>query len=1312
MRNIEPALSAAHEVSGAPRCPDIGSLERLASADVPSAEGAWWITFQVAEHIFNSIAGTDKISLQYLPDLLSRMLDQYENLLREEAVRPIPNDRLQQLAGYVYQAASHILRQPRSNLVKEEARVRPHELGEIRPKTLNWLARQPGRTLKQKLAGDKRVAAMVNRFTYDTIENRVTAHMLNKLAQKIEDRILNGINHEEAYDCNKSDVARYDELERFLQLVRRRNASALGSVVPASSATPNNVLLNDRHYSVIWRAHQMLKAYDSHIASNWAFAFNRYAAAMFWAVAAKLRAVCDVALADEVVTVFDRQGTVGIRSIRSGEDDPGMLSVCLAGKPVSALYQRGTIKFLHKEKRYGFIEGTEGRVFFHAAAVKGNAEFFGLSVQQEVYYVSRKTERGISAELVVAEDGLETLTVSLHGLRLDIEIHTYRAEGARFSIDGSRKRSYWLTPCVHDSPAPGRGVRFEVREGSGEEKKLLAGMYADMGAIRELSDRIAAGVLQDCTLISVRPEAAAYAGQEPKAGGLAFDFAANEPALMCSEGPLSLPARHLYAAVFQEAYLARIGSVYDAGLETVPLNSLLTGEERGFVASTFSKALEHIREGIGIPEQDYFIYLVPDSLDEFSQRIKGYMNAVSKRAYPVWRSVAAAMAWKERHAAENIADWHVLVIDTHEASGNAVLLRAKLNGHIGDIVFEHFAPFGLTDEEAEINHCFIERKYLDLFFEKYRLPPDERYKEHMLRSGAVYRVMARKETQLLFTAPERNDHGWFKLCYDEEIYEIVMQEWKRNFDKYIRTLLRSELPRGAKMDALLVISDHLGQVPLVPDVCVSDARLLGTGDTLRGALAIHDRLKREQPAWYEFLPNLSLEVMKDGHYDELVLIRDESVSSLGEEKRIQVQENLTLEKGHPYYRFPLLKGTAGKGSAEVQAVIEHESFPLKEDLPVRLTVRYRYGDENSYELIVSPVQKDQAPFDAISAKWVKQEFEPREDEIPAFPRKAHTDEELKRLIGYLGQKFSEIEQKFRKSRYVTDHFVQKELEDSLFRLIGNFQTVVLSESLAAETFVKELYKQDLVKYLGELIGLRDYGLLPDAFYQSISGERLDSLKNAAAQFLCSFGPYLSSSLFRYVTGPSEFVNKHRLYGRLLLANADLDTLIDVIVVEFNKEPEAMVRSLRYSIWADETIIPVIYQNRPDFIARMVSFIVSELRRNAFYQSARRYLANLYRDYCEVLLGILRLREDPSFTLLRTGSIQALRVAKYVRKIDAMLYKANLRFRSQVVFSTVKPKPDALRNMSDIGFALSNYLTGELGTNLIQVAAIEDDEDAD
>jgi hypothetical protein len=33
-------------------------------------------------------------------------------------------------------------------------------------------------------------------------------------------------------------------------------------------------------------------------------------------------------------------------------------------------------------------------------------------------------------------------------------------------------------------------------------------------------------------------------------------------------------------------------------------------------------------------------------------------------------------------------------------------------------------------------------------------------------------------------------------------------------------------------------------------------------------------------------------------------------------------------------------------------------------------------------------------------------------------------------------------------------------------------------------------------------------------------------------------------------------------------------------------------------------------------------------------------------------------------------------------------------------------------MSDIGFALSNYLTGELGTNLIQVAAIEDDEDAD
>jgi cold shock CspA family protein len=1321
-----------------PMLPDIDRLESLASAETATREGAWWITFQVVEHLFNTISATDKVNHQFLPDFLSQLIENYEAHLREEAVRPIPNDRLQQLVGYVSHAAAYILRQPRTSLVKEEARVRPHELREMRSRTMNWIARQPGGTLKHKLAGNKRMAALVNEFTCDTKENRVAAHVLGKLGKRVQDRLahLKG-----AYDNNASDIARTEELERFVQLQRRKKSSPLADVMPKDELVPNNVLLNDKHYSVVWRTNQLLKVYERHIADHWNTVFERYVRAMYWAVAAKVRSVSGAALIDELATVFDEGGVIGIRFVGAGAmqqqaPDADIRLVRMASRPLSAVYQRGIVKFYNSEKRFGFIEGQRdvGKVFFHASAVKGLPEVTGagedeVQLYQEVLYLAHEGKRGLSADTVLIGDRFASIDVRLNGQRIIIDSAVQAADGAGFRTIERRQLAYVFTPDVDGAPIPGRGVRFGVSHGDG--RTYAVNLYSDMEAIRELAGRIAEDVASACGLRDV-VACLANTGMETDAellqavpnvtsGGLAFDFTSYQPFLWADGMQQSLRDRHLYAAVIAGmagTELPRRGHLFATAADIVALNGILSGDDRiALVNSAFSQSLDRIRDEIGMPDAGYFVYTVPDSVDAFAQRTKAYMNAVSRRSYPVWRSIAAAMAWKDSGATRLADRWNVLVIDTHEASSNAVLLKAKTHEKLQDLIFEHYAPFSVSDEDFEINYDFIERTYLQLFAAKYGLNLDETDIRHLIHSGSVYRaIMMMKESSVQYVVDSNGEPVWYSLFFDEEVYGRTMEQWALHFEHYASMLARiPELP--ARVHAVLVLGDHLSERPGWTDKLYSlpgceEVKLVTTNEVLAGALAINDRLIRDLPTWYEYLPDLSLEVVKDGRYDELVLIKDESISTMGEVKIIQVQDNLILEGGHTNYRFPLHIGSAGRGSEDNLAVIEHESFPLKSSLPVHLTIRYRYGVENSYELIVTPVERECAPFESITASWRKQDYEPKENEIPAFPRTEWDEASLRQVINYVEEVFGKVERFFERrvtaSMNATDGDV-KYFEKELFRVIRMLQVIVLTESDEARAFADRFYHGRLIHFFADLIGLRK-GPIPAAFYDVISQPMLDRFTSTIAQLLCSFGNFKLESLYQYILRTNAMIRKQRLYGRMLLATGDREDLINAISQELARDPQAMIRSLRDSIWEDETILPSMYARRPELFVQIVKVITAEFRRHYSAKSVRPYLSHLFRDYGEVLLGIIRLRVNPSFPLLHTGTRHAMLLAKYIRRIDSNLYVHGLHFRTQLRF-TLK-KPPALEHLSNLAFALNNYLTGELGTNLIQVTGIEHEDEED
>ena len=115
-------------------------------------------------------------------------------------------------------------------------------------------------------------------------------------------------------------------------------------------------------------------------------------------------------------------------------------------------------------------------------------------------------------------------------------------------------------------------------------------------------------------------------------------------------------------------------------------------------------------------------------------------------------------------------------------------------------------------------------------------------------------------------------------------------------------------------------------------------------EILKGALVYKERLNRHLPTWTEYLPHLSLEVIKDGDYAELELIGDDvSFDVMGDDNEHIIEERLLLKANEKEFSFPLVKQDISRKSTMIDAYITDRSFPLDHDVEVALSVRYKYG---------------------------------------------------------------------------------------------------------------------------------------------------------------------------------------------------------------------------------------------------------------------------------------------------------------------------------------------------------------------------------
>jgi len=132
-----------------PPFPSFEELDALAASNTSSVASAWWITHQMTEHVFSTIAHGDPRTGAPLPRPLTEILRDIRSVTASGS-RPFPHDCLLHAAEFSSDSLDHLLGRYRTRIVRSHEQLPFHQLREVDNRSMAWLARQSGRNIREK----------------------------------------------------------------------------------------------------------------------------------------------------------------------------------------------------------------------------------------------------------------------------------------------------------------------------------------------------------------------------------------------------------------------------------------------------------------------------------------------------------------------------------------------------------------------------------------------------------------------------------------------------------------------------------------------------------------------------------------------------------------------------------------------------------------------------------------------------------------------------------------------------------------------------------------------------------------------------------------------------------------------------------------------------------------------------------------------------------------------------------------------------------------------------------------------------------
>ena len=154
------------------------------------------------------------------------------------------NDRLQNIVDFSSSAVFSLIDELHEKNIREHLVKKVQHVRETDSKTIMYLSKKPGYTIKQKIASDQKMLGVFHNTTLDNCENRLLKAFLQRL-----DNLL--YCKEEAFGYDSMSDSQKGFNDRIHRWLSSEEAELIGHW---GNLPPNNTLLNDRNYRKIWKS--------------------------------------------------------------------------------------------------------------------------------------------------------------------------------------------------------------------------------------------------------------------------------------------------------------------------------------------------------------------------------------------------------------------------------------------------------------------------------------------------------------------------------------------------------------------------------------------------------------------------------------------------------------------------------------------------------------------------------------------------------------------------------------------------------------------------------------------------------------------------------------------------------------------------------------------------------------------------------------------------------------------------------------------------------------------------------------------------
>lgn len=1299
---------AALGAKGPPDVPDVDALEPLAQAAEPTVTSSWWISVQATEHLLGAIALRDRHTGECLPQSLHELLLALDGELAG-ARRPLPVDRLAQSVELCAQPLKAALERHRTRIVREHQYLPFHRLREVDAASVAWLARQPGRTVREKLAGRHSALGVVRRATADTPENRLVVALATRLGRRLGERVaavqasaqrseqtpaqgpaqaFNG------YDNRQVDVQRREQLESALHLCHDRlRHSELAEIPAATRPQPNNALLSDPVYSRLWRVWRWLQAYPDELAALWPRLPARLQSAVFWLLAARLVGAGVAIPFDGIVRVspgYDGQPS-GVTCLGSQADGPSRwlppdrtaLALLLAPSRPDEPWLRLVLRLI------------SGRLRIESGPVAGPGNV-RAGTAQTVFY-----------ELQVADGPLR----SQRGMPLTLR---------RLNAQGEPAASW-------------------------QE-------FGDIAGLAALSEALAADVLKRALRSDRAPRPLrARSLPQPPAGCTAHRLGIDPtwPVLVLADGSRRfVPATCGWGLLFHfdgrtewlDGNRPRNTPLHGTEPSIYSILDVLAPDLRDDGLSLQNEALRitsGLAQELALAAEARVAYAVPDCIDELSQKsLRAAMSAAFPQSLPIWRSVAAAMGWQRSgehgdapFAAIDIRDGDpLLVFDVESPLLTTTVLIARFDRRLGELRPETRGlywerrpspPRGEQDEAlawrvllaryaTELVGAALHRRGIRQSAEE-----SARLATNLVRTGRLHALLDSNRSMLVPLDPE--GQKLLELQPDARIWRQLQDDWVRQLQEPARELsvLISSIAPNRRAHCLLLGSifrrHRPARVPFEQRLARwTNIVTLHPDAVAHGAQHCLLRLDQGCRTWAEWLPDLHLEVVRDGLFDELPLLKEQRIDDplLGVTTTTRVPEGLWLPEGLGFLKLPLVTGRAGRRPVAVEARLQAPCFPLSAPIETTLRVGYRYGLDFGYELSVAPRLPDAAPFTTLMAEWPQPSPElapgPYADSVPAFaplPWHAAAGEAIENLCS-LPQRMASypLNPKMRGWMWFLLRDLWADGRDLLTaspRVVAAAEAVIPHLAAWAEQTVDPELSRDALEALCQLHQDAPDDAVSWLLTRLDSADDLESFKVALRPVAALLGDgqgergklldHLLTDLRAYQHSASQ---ANQMTGVLAAALWRHPKLVDAVAERGAEEIHFLIDSARRTF--------------ANLLARLPS-VLDELGKGLTPENLQGWLGVPFRNSCELVLSLLRLRSTTALPWLRGGAPLPQLLARHIRLLDGMFIRAGISLKWRVPNHVLLGSPPAsVGRVSAVAWTLNVLLTGESALHLLEV----------